>query len=234
MSYDIFHPLLQKWRNVKGERIAAGPTIVERFGYPIVYEPGTSWEYSSALDWAGRMVERVNDNQSLTEYLLANVLKPLDITDVTFHIDAQREMQDRMADLSIRDPEQGNKVKYAENDLTKDESIDDMGGGGAFASPASFMKILRTLLANDGKVLRPDTVDQMFEPQLNDAGQRALMEKLQIPAVNAVYGALPPEVKKNWAFAGLMNCDDIQDRRKAGSVSWIGLPNMSWVGRPYA
>ena len=234
MSYDFFHPLLQRWRNMKGETISGGPTIVQLFKYPIVFEPGTSWEYSSALDGAGRMVERVNGNQSLTKYLLANVLKPLGITDVTFHIEAQQEMQKRAADMSMRDPKQDNKMNYMENELTKDESIDDMGGGGAFASPADFMKILRTLLANDGKVLRPDTVDQMFKSQLNEASQKALMEKLRIRAINAIYGALPPQVEKNWTFAGLMNCDDIQDRRRAGSVSWIGLPNMTWVGLPHA
>ena len=109
-----------------------------------------------------------------------------------------------------------------------------MGGGGAFTSPASYMKIMQSLLANDGKLLRPETVDMMFDAQLNDKSKNALNEKLQIPAVNAVYGALPTGIRKDWAFAGLMNCDDIPERRHKGSVSWIGLPNMNWVSKPYS
>lgn len=61
---------------MKGEKIAGGKTIVERFLYPIVYEPGTSWEYSSALDWGDKLVERVNNNQTWTEYMERNIGTP--------------------------------------------------------------------------------------------------------------------------------------------------------------
>ena len=233
LSYDLFHPLLQKWRIMKGEKVAGGPTVVERFLYPLVYEPGTSWEYSSALDWAGKLVERVNNNQTLTEYMEANIMIPLGITDVTFHIDLRADMQRRMADLSVRDAKREGILKYTENELVKGGAIDDMGGGGAFTSPANYLKIMQSLLANDGRLLESDTVDQMFEPQLDGDSQKALMEKLEVPAINAVYGALPPLARKNWAFAGMMNCDDIQERRRAGATTWIGLPNMNWVSLPF-
>ena len=91
---------------------------------------------------------------------------------------------------------------------------------------------MRSLLANDEKLLKRETVDSMFEPQLNDDSQKALMEKLQVPAVNNVYGALPTAARRNWAFAGLVNCEDIDERRRAGAVGWIGLPNMNWVSWP--
>lgn len=213
---------------MKGEKIAGGMTILERFFYPLVYEPGTSWEYSSALDWAGKLVERINSNETLTEYMDRRIWTPLGIKDVTFHIDVRDDMQKRMAELSIRDRRDG-KMKFTEHELLKGGATDDMGGGGAFASPADFMKIMRSLLANDEKLLKRETVDHMFEPLLNDDSQKALMEKLQVPAVNNVYGALPRAAQKNWAFAGLMNCEDIDERRRAGAVTWIGLPNMNWV-----
>lgn len=87
---------------MKGETIAGGKTIVKRFLYPLVYEPGTSWEYSSALGWAGKLVEHVNNNQTLTQYMERSIWTPLGITDETFHIDVRDDMQRRMADLSIR------------------------------------------------------------------------------------------------------------------------------------
>ena len=207
-------------------------TIVERFLYPLVYEPGTSWEYSSALSWAGKLVGRINSNETLTEYMERSTWTPLGIKDVTFHIDVRNDTQKRMADLSIRDTTEDGKMKFTEHELLKGGATDDMGGGGAFASPADFMKIMRSLLANDEKLLKRETVDSMFEPQLNDDSQKALMEKLQVPAVNNIYGALPTAARKNWAFAGLVNCEDIDERRRAGAVGWIGLPNMNWVSWP--
>lgn len=45
-----------------------------------------------------------------------------------------------------------------------------------------------------GKLLSRETVNLMFEPQLNNDGQKAWMEKLQVPAVNSVY---VPAVQKN-------------------------------------
>lgn len=104
---------------MKDETIAGGKTIVERFLYPLVYEPGTPWEYSSALDWAGKLVERVNNNQTLTQYMERSMWTPLSITDVTFHIDLRDDMQRRMADLSILDMTEDEKMKFTEHELLK-------------------------------------------------------------------------------------------------------------------
>lgn len=30
----------------------------ERYGYPLVFEPGTSWAYGAGIDWAGMLLER--------------------------------------------------------------------------------------------------------------------------------------------------------------------------------
>ena len=83
---------------------------MERFLYPLVYEPATLWEYSCALDWAGRLVERATNSHSLTEYMEANILTPLSITDVTFHIDLRSDMREKMGDLSVRDASQNGKI----------------------------------------------------------------------------------------------------------------------------
>lgn len=118
--------------------------------------------------------------------------------------------------MSIRDPTEDGKMKFTEHELIKRGMTDDAGGSHAWASPSDYMKILQSLLWNDGKLLDRETVDHMFEPQLNGDSQEALMKNLQVPRTNRVYGALPPAVQKNWAFAGLVNCEDIEERRRAG------------------
>lgn len=84
-----------------------------------------------------------------------------------------------------------------EHELLRGGATDDIGGGGAFAWPTDYMKAMRSLLANDGKLLKRETVDQLFEPHLNDYSQKVLMDKLQVLAINRVYGPLPPEAQKN-------------------------------------
>ena len=80
-----------------------------------------------------------------------------------------------------------------------------MGGGGAFASPADFQKIMQSLLASDEKLLKRETVDRMFEPQLNNDSQKASMGKLQSTMASNTYGALPAVAQENWPFTCLMN-----------------------------
>ncbi|MCJ1311374.1 hypothetical protein MMC25_005045 [Agyrium rufum] len=118
------------------------------------------------------------------------------------------QMKAKLAGTTTRDPAGGKKVLGIENDLMVGIA-EDMGGGGAFAAPGDFMKILKSLLQNDGKLLQPKTVDEMFTTQLNETCQDALMKEMRIPAVNQMLGAFPPDCKKNWGFGGLIVEEDI-------------------------
>ena len=51
---------------MKGEKIVGGMTIVERFLDPVVYEVGTPRESSPALYLAGKLVDSINSNDTLT------------------------------------------------------------------------------------------------------------------------------------------------------------------------
>lgn len=46
--------------------------LTEALKYPLVFEPGTSWEYSVGVDWAGFMVERVS-GMDLDAYMKKNI-----------------------------------------------------------------------------------------------------------------------------------------------------------------
>src|SRR6202034_3508283 len=52
-------------------------------GLPLLFQPGTEWNYSMATDVLGRVIEVVS-GQRLDEFLAARILRPLGMTDTGF------------------------------------------------------------------------------------------------------------------------------------------------------
>jgi CubicO group peptidase (beta-lactamase class C family) len=52
---------------------------------PLLFEPGTEWNYSVSTDVLGRIVELVS-GQSLDAYFAERILGPLGMTETTFHV----------------------------------------------------------------------------------------------------------------------------------------------------
>jgi CubicO group peptidase (beta-lactamase class C family) len=55
-------------------------------GLPLLFQPGAEWNYSGATDVLGRVIE-VASGQDLDEFLTARILRPLGMTDTSFHVD---------------------------------------------------------------------------------------------------------------------------------------------------
>jgi CubicO group peptidase (beta-lactamase class C family) len=70
--------------------------------YPLVFEPGTSWEYGAGLDWAGKAVERLNNGTSLQEYMELNIFHPLDMNSATFRLSERPELKERVPRMMVR------------------------------------------------------------------------------------------------------------------------------------
>jgi CubicO group peptidase (beta-lactamase class C family) len=69
-------------------------------GLPLLFEPGTQWNYSVATDVLGRLVEVVS-GQSLDRFMAERIFEPLGMTDTGFFIDEGDA--DRMASLYMPD-----------------------------------------------------------------------------------------------------------------------------------
>src|SRR3984893_18601536 len=54
-------------------------------GFPLLFQPGTEWNYSVATDVLGRVVE-IASGQRLDEFFAARILGPLGMTDTAFHV----------------------------------------------------------------------------------------------------------------------------------------------------
>lgn len=97
-----------------------------------------------------------------------------------------------------------------------------------FSSASDYVKVLVSLLKNDGKLLKPESVKQMFEPQLPDA--KYIHEVLADPEVNRGM-TLGSEMGKqwNWGLGGILAMEDTPGRRSKGTLTWSGMPNLAWV-----
>jgi CubicO group peptidase (beta-lactamase class C family) len=230
-------PVLRQYQTARGVTPTFGGSrsLVESYDYPLLFEPGESWEYSVGIDWAGEMVTRVS-NLSLEDYMKKNIWGPLGMNHITFFPKKDPEVMSRLADMSERDcpvtmfgtaEDPNAKLKYTDNTIWAIESVACHGGAGGYGSPLDYHKMLYSICADDGKLLKSATIDEMFKPQLTDAARAKMQELIEIPAMNQVYGGYPGGIKVDWGIGGIMNLNALPGR-SAGSIAWGGYPNLLW------
>jgi CubicO group peptidase (beta-lactamase class C family) len=93
-----------KYQKSRGLKLSSGGAIsvADSYNFPLVFEPGESWEYSVGIDWAGEMVMRVT-NMTLEAYMQKHIWAPLEMKNATFFPKKSPEVMSRLADMSERD-----------------------------------------------------------------------------------------------------------------------------------
>ena len=220
---------VQRYREyTKNLKIGTGETVEEAFTQPLIYEPGTSWLYGSSVDWAGKLVERITD-QTLEEYMKANIWHPLGIKDMTFWPKRDLAMKDRTTGMTIRDDKTG-KVIHCPGGLPLPAGKDCFGGHGASASMPEFFKVLQSLLVDDERLLKRSTTAQMFQPQLTKESQEALQSLMTTPnKVMLFVGEFPKRVPVDWGIGGILTREADPGWRGRNAMNWSGVPNLFWV-----
>lgn len=209
--------------------MSTAPTVEERFDIPLVFEPGTQWMYGCSTDWAGKMVERVNGNITLEQYMTKNIWEPLGIKDMTFQISTRPDMRKRLVAMSSWDAETG-KVHAAadEVELAYEQPTDCMGGQGLWSCASEYIKILYSILVDDEKLLKKATVEEFFKPQLNDGGRATIEAAMENEQSRNAMGSPPVGAKIDWGLGGLLFLEDIPGWRQEHTMVWGGLPNLVW------
>lgn len=184
----------------------------------------------TGYDWAGRVVEKAT-GMSLEDFMQKNICKPLGTQDMTFYLQRHSDLITRRADAAVRDPATGISTWMDDAKLNKDP-VDCMGGMGVFASPEAYMKVLYSLLVNDGKLLKPATRDLMFKPALSPQCEKRCNEVGYEQAEWKPHELLPADVKKSHALCGAITLENADGHkwRRSGSISWAGMVNHYWVG----
>ncbi|KAL8672569.1 MAG: hypothetical protein Q9168_002974 [Polycauliona sp. 1 TL-2023] len=228
MSYDFFNPLLIKWQQKydTADKTTARP-VEEAFSYPLVFHPGTSWIYGPGLDWAGRIVEKVT-GLTLGEFVQQRICNPLGITDAQFYPVTREDLRARLVDLNPQDPEAEGRAVIGGNAEINKRSKGHFGGHGLFMPGDDYIKILRSLLANDGKLLKPATVDDMFQDHVSKEARAGREAALASPIGPFFRVGVDPETPTGYGLGGLLTLKDVDGWYGEGTMTWGGGLSFAW------
>ena len=154
--------------------VMTGAEFVERLGgVPLLYQPGTKWEYSFSTDVLGLVIEKVT-GRPLGEFLRDELFRPLGMTDACFHLSPEQAA--RWAKPLPNNPETGQPQSILE--LTRSLKF-DCGGACAASTPGDYLRFAQ-MLADGGRlggarVLGRKTVEYMTADHLGpDLGPNPL------------------------------------------------------------
>jgi CubicO group peptidase (beta-lactamase class C family) len=136
-------------------------------GLPLLFQPGSEWNYGVSTDVLGRVVE-VLSGMSLDRFLEERILSPLKMVDTGFYV--RDDQIDRVARLYGPHPATGTAVI---NPLERtDRKLPDFlsGGGGLWGTAADYLRFCHMMLNGgelDGvRLLGTRTVDYMTRNHL--------------------------------------------------------------------
>jgi CubicO group peptidase (beta-lactamase class C family) len=138
-------------------------------GLPLMFEPGTTFEYSRATDLLGSLIEVVS-GQTLGAFLRENILDPLGMSDT--HFDVKSEQHHRIAEPFAICPDTGTQVELI--DIRKPYPMES-GGAGLVSTVGDYARFVQCLL-NGGhllgqRLLMPNTVRNMTADHLGGMEQ---------------------------------------------------------------
>jgi CubicO group peptidase (beta-lactamase class C family) len=158
-------PVQMIWRDAKlmDEDQANAELITKLAGLPLLFEPGTTWEYRMSTDVLGRVVEAVS-GQSLAAFFAEHIFRPLGMADTGFAATGERAV--RLAEPQT-DPATGSRPPM--RNVTR-ENRWHSGGGGAVSTAADYLRFCQMLLNGgelDGvRLLAPKTIAHMASDHL--------------------------------------------------------------------
>lgn len=230
-TYDWVDPVLYAWRASRGDptpAILQNGDIASGLAYPRRFEAGTSWNYSGGLDWTSLLVERLVGT-SFEEYIEDNIAKPLGVESFTWHLSRKPDVEKKLMRMSTRKDD--GTLADGPNPFWS-EPLKEGGGAGMYANIHDFTRVLADLLKDSPVLLNRSSVDQMFTPQFAP-GSSALHDLRANGEI--VYRCTLDDsmegVVANQGLGGLLVEKDVKREeyfRPAGTLSWSGLPNLSW------
>lgn len=116
---------------------------------PLLFSPGTGWEYSLATDLCGYLVEVIG-GQPFDEFLNERILEPLGMVDTSFNIPDSKVS--RLAALYEPTPEGGMKLQDSAEDSYYRKPMNFKSGGGGLLSTATDYYCFLRMLADGGSM----------------------------------------------------------------------------------
>jgi CubicO group peptidase (beta-lactamase class C family) len=223
LCYDIWDEQMFRYAS---SRSSGGDADAAAKPGPLMFEPGTRWQYGQGIDWAGRLVEAIT-GATLEEYFQAKILRPLEMHDTSYILPEAKF--DRLVSRFRREP--GGDYKEAERKMPARPTSFN-GGGGLYSTAPDYVRFMQMLLnrgtgRNNAQILKTHAVESMMTNQIG--GLNAGKMKSFRPALSSDVDLQPGQVHK-WGLGFMINTRPYSGGRSAGSLAWAGLYNtFFWV-----
>eukprot|EP01037_Dinobryon_pediforme_P010976 gene10976-11057_t len=188
---------------------------------PLLFEPGTQWNYGINTDIVGRACEVVTGLR-LDELVRTEITDPLGMADTSFVTSAEQEA--RRAAVHRREPD-GAMTRL---ELSRPEALAYMaGGGGLHGTAQDYLKFLQAVMA--GTLLGPEMQAEFTSVQTGEIDVVPMVSS--VPEIsNDVM--LYPDQRLKWSLGFLVNTAPTEEGRSAGSLAWGGIFNTYyWIDR---
>jgi CubicO group peptidase (beta-lactamase class C family) len=191
---------------------------------PLLFEPGSRWNYSVATDVVGRLVEVVSGLR-LDQYFQAHLFEPLGMTDTSFVVPPEKAH--RLATLYIGDLQEPTRPGLSRADhlpypgayLKPVARLNP--GGGLVSTLGDYTRLVGAIARGGEPVLAPSTLPLLMQNQLP---QGMWLQFPDQPVQNGV----------GHSFAGSVrveaSSDDISSLQ--GELAWGGLAGTQWFISP--
>src|SRR6266436_133531 len=173
LSYGLFDPgsVIFKAYNERGvlnPMTTLAQMIDVLADLPLIYHPGTSWEYSVAIDVLARLVEVIS-GQRFDAFIQSRILGPLGMVDTGFVVSDRDRLVAYYAGADLVDPmkpglTRADDAPYPGAYLRPVPR--QSGGSGLVSTLPDMVALIRSLLPGGPTLLTPDTIELMMTNQL--------------------------------------------------------------------
>ena len=215
------HPVDKMYRQKQVLSAAGLKQMIDRTAeIPLMFQPGTSWYYSSAVDIQGYIIEKLS-GQTLGQFMQERIFAPLKMPDTAFYTGADKAS--RLSAVYVFDRTLGKIVEAKQlfgadmPDYTK-PPVNESGGGGLVSTTTDYARFAQ-MIANGGeldgvRILSPAAVELM--------GTNVIPQNVLVNS-NGTTAA-----RFNDAVGFGLDFQVVNDARTAGSLEGDG--SMSWGG----
>jgi CubicO group peptidase (beta-lactamase class C family) len=188
---------------------------------PLIYQPGTSWEYSLAIDVVARLVEVIS-GQRFDNFIKARIFDPLGMVDTGFFVPEKdhKRLVAYYAGADLMEPMKPGLTR-TDNAPFPGAYLKPIarlnGGGGLVSTMPDMVALIRSLLPGGKMLLKPETITEMMTNQL-PAGQWIRF---------ALLGEQPGKV--HGLAGGIIQTPSAVDHPDAaGELYWGGVAGTQW------
>jgi CubicO group peptidase (beta-lactamase class C family) len=153
------HALYPASSNAAGAGLDTAAFLERLAGAPLLYQPGTVWDYGLSIDVIGLVVEALS-GQTLGGFLEQRLFRPLGMVDTSFQVPPGKVA--RLARPLPRDPETGEAQSVPDR---AQKLRFECGGGGLASTALDYLRFAQMLLGGgvlgETRILGRKTVEAM-------------------------------------------------------------------------